>query len=494
MSNKKIGISLLLVLVAIAMLGWRLMERQSSNEGKSHQDVSYNAEPRFSLQPGWYPEGTKLAIALSGDERMKGKLVYTLDGAEPTAAATAYDKPIVLDRTVLVRAKLFYEDGTAGPETAGFFGIGAKPALPVAVVLANLDRLSEETIPARFQWFDPEGALAYESGAGMELFGGESRLQPQQSLELKAKKKYGGKSFAYRFFDQRERKAYNSIILRNGGQDFPLTHMRDSLSSLIAEPILEDVQAYRPVAVYLNNRYWGIYDLREKLDEQLLADRHGLETKSIDLLESDGEAKAGGDKAFKLLLEELRDARSSSPPDIRKLESMIDTDNLFDYMIVEAYIGNTDWPDHNIRYWRSDQHDGKWRWLLYDADLGFGKADEPTLNRLLSPALASHPSVELFQTLLQDAGMRERFLKRFGTLLNGPLSTETVTAAIDRARAALEPEMERHQERWGGTVSGWHAETDKLVSFAAKRPAELTKQVRQQFRLSDAEMNAYGLK
>ncbi|SDW66428.1 CotH kinase family protein [Paenibacillus sp. CF384] len=524
--NPIAAVTLMLAFVAVVLLGYRLAGQQNSPKAKLNEpqlDVvgaADSAPPSFSLQPGWYDAGTTLSIEGSGPSGAHAKLVYTLDGSEPTIDAALYRSPISLNKTGLVRAKEFYDDGTAGAEAVGFFGSGVKPALPVVVVIANPDLLwSDESgimvigkhgnqeppynganfwgdteIPARFQWFDQSGKLSFESGAGMELFGGESRMQPQKSLELKAKKKFGEKNFQFRFFEQQKREVYNSIILRNGGQDFPLTHMRDSVSSLIAKPILEDVQAYRPVAVYLNDRYFGIYDLREKMDEKLLADRHDINAKSIDLLESDGEVKAGGNKRFKQLLEALHEAQSSSKPDVGKLEMMVDTQSLFDYMIVEAYIGNTDWPDHNIRYWRSDEQDGKFRWLLYDADLSFGEAAEPSLSRLLSSKLAKHPSVGLLQTLLKDSSLREQFLSRFGLLLNGPLSPESVTAAIVQARTALEPEMAKHQERWEGSMSRWHAETDKLLDFASNRPAALAEQLQQMFQLTDKDMSVLRLK
>ena len=37
-----------------------------------------------------------------------------------------------------------------------------------------------------------------------------------------------------------------------------------------------DVQAYRPVVTYINGEYWGLYNLREKVNEHFLASRHGV--------------------------------------------------------------------------------------------------------------------------------------------------------------------------------------------------------------------------
>ena len=36
----------------------------------------------------------------------------------------------------------------------------------------------------------------------------------------------------------------------------------------------------------------------------------------------------------------------------KKVERMLDINNFIDYMISEIYMGNVDWPQNNILYWR----------------------------------------------------------------------------------------------------------------------------------------------
>ena len=43
-----------------------------------------------------------------------------------------------------------------------------------------------------------------------------------------------------------------------------------------------------------------------------------------------------------------------------------------DYNVAQIYFDNRDWPGNNIKFWRPKTKDGKWRWLLYDTDWGFG--------------------------------------------------------------------------------------------------------------------------
>ena len=52
--------------------------------------------------------------------------------------------------------------------------------------------------------------------------------------------------------------------------------------------------AYEPCIIYLNGEYWGIYGIREKIDEHYIEDNYGFSSDSVDLLNSFG-VLSGGD-------------------------------------------------------------------------------------------------------------------------------------------------------------------------------------------------------
>ena len=49
----------------------------------------------------------------------------------------------------------------------------------------------------------------------------------------------------------------------------------------------------------------------------------------------------------------------------------MDVDQYIDYQAAEIYMANADWPSSNIKFWRSSTGDNRWRWVVFDTDLGF---------------------------------------------------------------------------------------------------------------------------
>ena len=83
----------------------------------------------------------------------------------------------------------------------------------------------------------------------------------------------------------------------------------------------------------------------------------------------------------------------------------IDIDSYFDYMAFEMFFGNSD--PGNIRYYKLDGEDSKWKWIIFDLDYGLfnsgfnspysylkekGAGDQYIDNTLASQALGKRPN------------------------------------------------------------------------------------------------------
>ena len=125
----------------------------------------------------------------------------------------------------------------------------------------------------------------YSSPAGVKIFGGWSRGQAQKSLSLFARGQYGNNEFNYRFFPDLEIEKFQSLVLRNSGNDWNFTMLRDGYATGLFKDIDIDIQGYRPMLVYLNGEFWGLYNLREKVNEHFIASHHPIDPDEIDLIE-----------------------------------------------------------------------------------------------------------------------------------------------------------------------------------------------------------------
>ena len=67
------------------------------------------------------------------------------------------------------------------------------------------------------------------------------------------------------------------------------------------------------------------------------------------------------------------------------IETKIDIDEIINYQILQFYIDNNDWPQNNYKLWRSNIENGKWRWILFDPDCGFGNCLQTARSEHLPP-------------------------------------------------------------------------------------------------------------
>ena len=243
---------------------------------------------------------------------------------------------LTLSRTTVVRAVAF-EGTQASAEVARTFFIGTDHKLPVVSlaaapgnfefrngvlygmgsalsssgqVLQNFpfsgsNAWKDREIEVSIELYEPNQQPAFQQRAGLKIYGGwGSRGYPQKSFALFARQKYGDGKINYQVFPDKPIDAFESLVLRNSGNDNQSTHqtaprppisvfgpapsygsyfvnssftlMRDAMMQQLIKDTGLDIQAYRPAVLYVNGDYWGLYNLREKMNEDYIVTNHGL--------------------------------------------------------------------------------------------------------------------------------------------------------------------------------------------------------------------------
>ena len=352
---------------------------------------------------------------------------------------------------------------------------------------------THDRYPARFTLRTPTGKVIFDGKADFRLFGGMSRLHPQKSFSISLKKKYGQSRIRYPIFGSKGPEEFKYLVVRNGGSDWSRSYMRDALlTSLLQDPSWElDYQAHRPVSVSINGKYWGLYFLREKINVHFLAERYGIpDKKGIDLLEGRGGAKNGSRRGYDALIRYIRNNDMSAPGVYREVKRRMNVDNYMRLQIAQTYFGNQD-AGGNLRYWRDPTDpNGRWRWLLYDVDQGFGLHSatayrDNTLKLFTTKNGSAWPNPDwstfLTRRLLQNGDYRRLFVNRTLDYLHTDFSPERVVAQIDQLAATIAPEIPRHSQRWSLQASYWPGQVERLREYARERPRYLREHLRKQF-------------
>ena len=463
------------------------------SNGSGISAIAYT--PTFDTKPGIYNDVDKLTVEITGS----GTIYYTLDGSEPTTSSKVYDSPIVLSKTTVVRI-INYEKGKKSSDviTASYI-INENHTLPVLSIGMNpsdFNRVlnaggSNLTLQTHAELFESDDSFTID--CGLKLFGGSTRYIPKKSFSLKFSSKYGPSDLEYKVFDNREATNYKSLVIRSGSQDGQYSMIRDELATSIMDDYgTVDVQAYKPVILYVNGKYWGIYYLREKVDEDYIENNYNVDGSYSNILRIDGEVKYGTRDFYTKLLNFVKNNDMTNSNNYNKVKEMLDIENYIDFWIGELYTTNNDIV--NLRYFNNSLLDnGKIKMIFYDFDFAFYNYGFNYLSWMLNPDGMGEYGYDntLLIRLLQNKEFKQLFLERLSYNMNNVWTDSNVLNRFNELKKLIEPEMPRNQERWGYTMSTWYSELDKLENYIKKRRSFMLNSVKWYFGLSSKEMEKY---
>ena len=161
-----------------------------------------------------------------------------------------------------------------------------------------------------------------------------------------------------------------------------------------------DTMDWRACAVYLNGAYFGLYYIRENVDEYYMAAHHGADPSNIDIIKGNKIMLEGTYDAYDAMLSYVRNHDMRDEDAYQHVLSLIDEESLMDFLIVQTFFNNLD--SGNKKFWRENMDGAEWRWVLFDMDWAmFPTTYEKNILKydLLDPA--GHGQQNIFSTTLQ---------------------------------------------------------------------------------------------
>ncbi len=465
----------------------------------------------FSHNGGFYADAFDLSLYGPGDYTIR----YTLNGSIPTAASKAYTAPISLteqayspsniyrlqnapddrwylpeevEHIIVVRAALFDSQGVRRSPVATqdylvSSLLGRDMSLPVVSLCVDstdlFDYDSGIFVPGRH--YDPNDPNSYRTGnyymrgrewerrahftfceggkrrlsqdCGVRIHGISQRNKSQKALTLYAREDYGEKKFSYPFFKNRTAKKYKRLVLRTlqATQPYSSDGVRDWLCQQLAEPLRCDNLASRPVVMFLNGEYWGIYFLEEKPDQHYIENLHDIDDDSVSVVNFWSATESGDPDRWNNFYDRLTELDITNPVDSAWLAASVDIDAFIDYMLLELFITNRDWPANNARCWSASGQ--PWRWIFFDGDYSM---DDRTFDRYAN-LVCEDPEVSyptspratlLIRLLLANETWKQRSAERLQQLVNSHFSDRRCRTLVDEIRAALDPELKYQMDRF----------------------------------------------
>ncbi len=483
-----------------------------SNE-KSVCFSGYEATPAVSLQGGFYNGAQTVSATASPASIIR----YTTNGNIPTETDRAFVHPISVDTTTVLSFRAFSTAGKlpSKPVKHTYFINEEDFTLPVISISTDEANLWSDSAGilvkgpnassgypffganfwqkweqfSHLEYFDAAKQKQFAVDFGLKIHGNWSRGQLQKGLRVDLDHKYGFPLIHHTLIpDKPQLTKYRAFNLRNGGNDFYGSRFRDAVMQRNMRHTNVDYMAYAPVVVFLNGEYWGLYELREKMDQQYLRFNRGANPDAVDLISYDHnlgfQVHNGDDSAFYDMLYRIT---STDPADdanfYQLLNNHLDLPNYTDYFATEIFYANSDWMGewtNNIKCWREKKPGTKWRYMLWDLDYGCGfvhpdgnvamsKPTDVMWNRARRPVITNEHA-RLFNQAIQNITFRNYFLNRFADLMNTVFKRDTFEQHATQMRDEIEPAMQRHHQRWGGNLTSFHNTVDSMIWFVTERP------------------------
>lgn len=355
------------------------------------------------------------------------------------------------------------------------------------------------------EYFDKDGVLAMSQQAGLRIHGGLSRKYPIKSYRLYAKNKYGEPMFNYPFFEDKDIDQYKRLILRNGGQGYQYTFFGEAFVQSLLKPLTLDIQYATPIILFINGEYFGIRNLRDRYDVYYLQTHYGIDPKQSSILTGHAYLEDGsiqGQAHYQMMYSYITVFDMKIASNYEKAKRMMDMDNYIDYMIVELFSGNVDWPQNNIFYWRKNTsyrkqapygHDGRWRFMVNDLDASFGTSwgtTTPDVNSFTRLKGDSWKTGRLFINLLENHEFSSQFIYRMLELMDTVFEKEHVKEALNAMVSYYEPQMSEHINRFGypASVSTWHSYVGRMYRFIEERQDYMTMYLEDFFKLNEKHL------
>ena len=454
-----------------------------------------------------------------------------------------------VDKGTVVRACAEGTDGSFGTTVTATYFVGVSNAdhsdLPIISVVTDPENLYNEkmgiyclgdvftnyasehqyyyngSVPANYnqtgrdweracyiEYFDSEGNLQLSQDAGMRIQGGWSRADYQKSFRFYARSEYGKGSFDYAFWDDLTTadgkdtplESFDTFVIRNGGNDANYSKFKDTMIQNLVSGDNYETQSGKACVLFIDGEYWGLYTLQEDYSAEHFANTYGVNESDVAIYKN-GELDVGttqDEQDFLNLRNFICDSDMSQQENYKKVCAQIDMENFINYVALECYIYNNDWPQNNYGCWRTrtttlgnEYSDGRWRFFVFDTESSMNhyntNLDETTTFKTWSENKHSILG-GMVVGMLDNAEFRQQLVTSIMDLANINFSYDHFSKTLKEYKSVYYNELLRYFKRfptWAHRDNATDRMIERMLDFVYKRPDRICEMLEDEFDLSE---------
>ena len=509
-------------------------------------------EVKFSSSGGVYSKAFSLTLKCQNSNH---QIRYTLNGAVPDNHSILYSEPLMLNNSlksnsniyripispenefylpdsvmkgIVIRAAAFDNNGNqVSPVVTQSYFISALGCdlhgLPVVSICTDsLSLFAHDTgilvpgdlfnpdhidLPGNYsqhgrdwertvnvEYYDTYNC-GFNQTAGLRTHGGPiTRRAQQKGLKIYAREEYGKKNFKFKIFEESETDKFKHLILRPFNNSCTPAGIQDWLANHIAEPLNFGNTDSRPVTLFLNGEYWGIYFIEEKIDERYLESHYGVDLNNVNIIAQWAESEAGTSDEFYSLYFSLAEADLTDSAQYIYFSKKIDIPNIIDYYLFELFSANRDWPINNVRCWQVPGE--PWRWVFYDGDWCLTFSDFDVYGNATYSGELSWPtsgwSTLFFRKLIENTSFKNQFITRLEQVNKKYFSYKRTKPYLNRIYNALKDEIPQQSYRFNNpkSIKEWEEWCQTIDKFLSEREEQFWLETKQFFHLKEDEISS----
>ncbi|MBR4559717.1 MAG: CotH kinase family protein [Fibrobacter sp.] len=549
----------------------------SSSSGLKDYDDNHKAKETFLPKAGFY---SNLTIDPPTPQK-GGEIRCTFDGSFPTQSSEQIAQAKQITQNTVVRCSEFVNGQAADTTTQTYF-INETVTMPVVALTVNHHDMFDSTdglyatgpltnnqggmmtwndpnaadknnpkcsepckqanfwredeLPVHVEFFENGSSTTeknWEIDAGISIMGNYSRYKPKKSVAIKMDNDdYGDKVLKYSLFKTRpEAKKIKAFNLRNNGNRYWTDYIADAMMTSLLEGTDVDYQRSRQVVVFYNGEYFGIHDMRERLNRSFVETNYGIDSKSINMVKNcngdnnciDGWAASGTNgsspQEFASVVNSITNGNfaGENNQQYEQLKEKINLSSFAQYMLAEMYFHNGDWPNNNIRAWGGNGN--PFKFVAFDTDHGFGLTpgisgfdtkgenmfnwvlgadqganqggQQPGFGMGMGWSMGGNTTIgNMLKKLLENPNFKRLFINQACILLNDYLTYEKVQSTIQSMMATIpSSEQTRDEQRWprgdGQSSFTWDPNGTALLEFASNRSQTVRNEMAERFGLQN---------
>ncbi|HIJ51708.1 MAG TPA: hypothetical protein HPP66_00960, partial [Planctomycetes bacterium] len=412
----------------------------------------------FSHKRGFYDAGFQLKLYPEDDDV---EIRYTSDGSRPTIThGDIYSLPIPIEEntTTTIRAvavKPGWLDSQVETHTYLLNAGETIKALPVVSLVGDeedtfyepngvmaivggyysggvwvpdgpdsynnpMQRGLEFERPVSFELIKPEDNTGLHADCGIRVHGSDW-MRPRYrrcdgywsgdckfAFRLYFRSEYGDNRLEYPLFPF-EVERFKSIVLRGGHNDRTNPFIKDELIRRLHMDMGNVASGGIMANLLINGEYKGYFNPCEHIKEQFCQEWYGSD-KEWDVMTMSG-VRDGDAVSWNAMINYARNNDLSDDVHYQEIARRLDIAAFADYLILQLWSGNWDWPQNNWSAACERSDEGQWRFFIWDAEGGMfsDRLNTVYLDRLNSQ---SNANGWLYRALKVNVNFRQLFADR----------------------------------------------------------------------------------